>query len=170
MSACSPYASAPDQLAAGGAFGTSETSESFPVFLAEGFEGAKISETFFSDKNLTAVCLWTSDCVYCPEQLAALDEAARELEGEGFAVLALLLDGENREAASLAAVRSTRLTLAALSVEFDASALMQTSRVPYTLFVNGEGRIVGEPMIGAHEADECLERALSLLGEPVSGQ
>lgn len=141
---------------------------SFPAFAAETLFGGSCDSSVFSLGELTAACLWTADCPYCSEQLAALGELASSRGKDGVRALAILIDASGDEA-KLEAARAEcaslggSVTLAVAGPDFDYTSLLAEGRVPCTVFVDGEGAMVSEQYVGARDAEEWGEIASRLM-------
>lgn len=131
--------------------------EVFPSFTTQDLNGNTVTQELFSGKKLTIVNIWGTFCGPCISEMPELGQWSRELP-EGVQLVGLLCDVYSPE--DTAQVQEAKRIVAETGADFphligDSSLdglLMYISAVPTTLFVDGEGRIVGEPIIGANVA------------------
>lgn len=132
----------------------------FPAFEARELGGGELMRNdVFARADLTAVCLWTQECGYCPAQLETLDALAKSRADEGFQAISLLLGPAD------ASARGDSITHLVAAPDFDTAAIMSGLRVPCTVFVDREGRILREPLVGQRDGDEMDEIITRLLAE-----
>lgn len=126
----------------------------FPAFTATDLDGNTVTESIFSEKDLTVLNIWGTFCGPCIGEMPELGEWAKELP-ENVQILGLIIDidgEEDTEHRDLA----VDITLQAgvdfpnlIANEDFAPILKDVIGVPTTLFIDGEGNLVGDPVIGA---------------------
>ena len=140
---------------------------SFRLFEAHDLDGATVTEQVFAGYDLTLVNIWATWCGPCVSELPALAELARSLP-ENMNLITLCADAwESPEDARelLEACGATFLTLAG-TPEMDNTLLSDLYAFPTTLFLDRQGRLVGDAVLGARSAEEyeaLLQERLALV-------
>ncbi len=125
-----------------------------PAFTAKDLEGNTITESIFSEKDLTVVNIWGTFCMPCVGEMPELGEWAKTMP-DNVQIVGLICDiaGENDTEHHDLAVTITEKA----GVDFtniisneDWNDIMNwVVGVPTTLFVDKNGTIVGNPIVGA---------------------
>ena len=135
----------------------------FPAFDAEDIFGAKVSSEVFEKNKLTVVNVFTTWCGPCIEELPILAKLDRELDDIGF--IGIVVDINEGDGINEGALRTAK----ELCNDSDADypyivadeSLTEFCRdiyyVPTTYFVDSNGRIVGDTIVGANTAEEWKE-------------
>ncbi|MEG0751399.1 MAG: redoxin domain-containing protein [Oscillospiraceae bacterium] len=156
-----------------GAALTGTGSQEFPKFEAQDSTGNEVElDELFASAKLTAVCLWSGDCEHCTDQLSALEKISEKFEDSGISAVGIALvtsAPETIESARLSIERSgARFVQIVAPLNFDPRPLMTEYRVPYTLFVDSDSRIVDPGYVGVFDEYE-LEEMVKLLLETQKG-
>ncbi len=142
-------------------------------------DGSALTTETLAAHELNLINVWATWCGYCIMEMPALEALSQRYDEVGF--YGLLLQSDPRTGAVMAGVTDDeRATAEALLAETGASypqMLASEAMLPYladiysfptTFFVDAEGRLVGEPLLGAQSEDQweqlLLER-LALLDE-----
>lgn len=128
--------------------------EVFPNFTTQDLNGDTVTQDLFTGKKLTIVNVWGTFCTPCISEMPELGQWSHELP-EGVQLVGLLCDVYSYE--DTEQVQKARRIVEETGADFPHligdssldSLLMCISAVPTTLFVDGEGNLVGEPVIGA---------------------
>lgn len=125
-----------------------------PAFTAKDLEGNTITEDIFAEKDLTVVNIWGTFCMPCVGEMPELGEWSKAMP-DNVQIVGLICDiaGENDTEHHDLAVTITEKA----GVEFtniianeDWNDIMSwVIGVPTTLFVDKNGNIVGNPIVGA---------------------
>lgn len=152
-----PAASAP---ASGASSAAADSAAPVPLgeFSADTLSGETLDQTVFEGHDLTVVNVWATFCGPCKEEmpvLAALDGAWEE----DVQILGIVTDVVDQEGRPDQAQIDLAVELArAAGTEYDNLILNQSlaqlgfaglQAVPATLFVDGEGNLVGQGFYGA---------------------
>lgn len=169
--ACSPASSAPSGSEASSM--DAETPESNDTaqtveFSAETLDGQQLDQTVFSDAKLTMVNLWATWCSPCIMELPDLAALAEEAAGMEVQVLGIVHDGydirtggKDEEQLELARALVEK-TSVAYPVLIPDSTLMEgllkdVEGFPTTWFIDGQGNIIGEPVLGSNSKDGWMK-------------
>lgn len=158
--------------------GTTESTDSkkertaFPSFNAEDIFGAKVSSKVFEENKLTVVNIFTTWCGPCKQELPELAKLDKELADIGF--IGIVIDINEGDGVSEAALRTAKELYDDSGAEYPYlitdEPLTEFCRsiytVPTTYFVDSDGKIVGDPVVGANSASEwkeLIEQKLAML-------
>ncbi len=128
--------------------------EKFPSFTSKALDGSTVTENIFSGKKLTVFNIWGTFCPPCIGEMPELGRWASTMP-EGVQLIGLVCDvrGENDQNTIDAAKQILREANANFINVIPSAGLIDylstVEAVPTTIFVDGDGKIVGEPIIGA---------------------
>lgn len=146
--ACSPGGQNTDQMSSLG-------SDSIDVV-----SGEPLSEEVFTDRTVTMVNFWGTFCPPCIEEMPDLGAMSRELDDEDFRLVGVVLDvsgPEDKEGAALAQeiIQQAQADFTHIYVNKDVVERYGSPRaVPTTIFLNAEGDVIGDPIVGAASKEE----------------
>lgn len=125
-----------------------------PAFTTKDLDGNDVTESIFAEKDLTVVNIWGTFCNPCIGEMPALGEWAREMP-DNVQIIGLISDfngvddAEHHELASAIMELSDADFQQIIANQDFAPIMQQVFGVPTTLFVDREGNIVGDPIVGA---------------------
>ena len=128
--------------------------EKFPSFTSKALDGSTVTENIFVGKKLTVVNIWGTFCPPCIAEMPELGRWAAEMP-EDVQLIGLVCDvrSENDEPAINAAKKILSESNANFINIIPSAGLIDylstVEAVPTTIFVDGDGKIVGAPIIGA---------------------
>lgn len=119
----------------------------------------------FKKHKYTMINVWASWCGPCVGELPELEKLRAELEAQGCGIIGILLDGNTSSglADGKDILKDAGVTYTNLIPTDEMEAFFSTGSVPSTYFVDREGNIMGEPIIGA-DPDGYRARIKELLG------
>lgn len=126
----------------------------FPAFTATDLDGNTVTESIFSEKDLTVLNIWGTFCGPCIGEMPELGEWAKEMP-DNVQIIGLIIDingEEDTEHRDLAVdiTEQAGVDFPNLIANEDfAPILKDVIGVPTTLFIDGDGNLVGDPIIGA---------------------
>ncbi len=143
----------------------------FPSFDTEDIFGAKVSNKIFSKSNLTMVYIFSTQSESSKKGLIELAKLDKELPNIGF--LAVALDINEGDGVDEKALRTAKDICTDADADYPYlitnDSLNEFCRgiytVPATYFINKNGKIVGDPIIGDNDAKtwkEMIEQKLSM--------
>lgn len=138
-----------------------ESESTMPTFTTKDINGNDMDSSIFSEKELTVVNVWGTFCGPCIREMPDLADWAREM-GDNVQLIGIV--GDINGEADTQHIELAQTIAQKANVEFinlipnnDFSGFMATVvAFPTTFFVNQNGDIVGEPIIGANVAG-CKE-------------
>ncbi|MBQ9942573.1 MAG: TlpA family protein disulfide reductase [Christensenellaceae bacterium] len=143
-------------------------------FSAQELDGTPVDESIFAENKLTMVNIWATFCGPCIAEMPDLGRLAQEGADEGFGIVGVVADavgadGKPDEAYVQQAkdiVTQTGAEYVHLIPSEDLMPLLEKAQfVPTTVFVDSQGRQVGEAYVGSHSYEDWKDIADKLLGE-----
>ena len=114
-------------------------------FSTTALDGTAFDESVFAEASLTMINFFEPWCPPCVAELPELEKLYENYRDQGFRILGVFSDEEGVEdVLAEAAVSYPALRYVPAFDQF------QTGYVPTTIFVNGQGKIVGETQIGSN--------------------
>ncbi len=137
---------------------------SFEKFTAVDLAGNTVDESIFKGKKLTMINIWATFCRPCIGEMPDLEWLSKKYADKGVQVMGIVCDvsysGDGYEPslydAALAIVEDTGVTYTSLlpSDSLDMIKLSEVYSVPETIFVDENGKIVGESFIGSRSFED----------------
>lgn len=131
-----------------------EENEKFPAFTATDLEGNTVTESIFGEKDLTVLNIWGTFCNPCVGEMPELGEWAKEMP-ENVQMVGLIIDINGEEdkehhdmAVDITSNAGAEFTQIIANQDF-APVLKDVLGVPTTMFIDKEGTMVGDPILGA---------------------
>lgn len=128
-----------------------------PAFSTKDLKGNTVTQEIFAKKKLTVVNVWGTFCPPCIGEMPELGAWAREMP-EDVQIIGLICDVEgaqDREHLELARKITSEARADFVNIYPDEALyrfLSDVEAVPTTFFVDSNGQVVGEPIIGANVA------------------
>ncbi|MDR1741976.1 MAG: TlpA family protein disulfide reductase [Synergistaceae bacterium] len=141
----------------------------FPAFSSQTIEGAPVTDAVFAEKRLTMVNMWATWCPPCVGEMPDLAELARDMP-EGSQLVGIVMDVSVGDVGTPAHAKAKAI-LSQAGADFmqilrsdDMTPYLSGVRsIPATIFVNSEGRVIEQPLVGARSASEYCAEVESLL-------
>ncbi|MDR1472339.1 MAG: TlpA family protein disulfide reductase [Synergistaceae bacterium] len=147
----------------------SEASQTFS-FKSKTFDGESVTDAVFKDYKLTMVNFWATWCPPCVREMPELARLAGSMP-KGTRLVGVILDVTTRDEGARSAAEEILENSGADFPQIlnDPSMDSYTSGVeaiPTTIFVDSQGRVVGEPIVGSNNERTyraAIEKALKKL-------
>lgn len=128
-----------------------------PEFVAQDIYGNEYTNELFASKDLTVINIWGTFCGPCVNEMPELGEWSKSMP-ENVQIIGLVSDIYSADDAST--MDTARQIVEATGADFPhlipgpglADLLNISPYVPTTIFVDSQGHMVGEPVIGAYVA------------------
>lgn len=139
----------------------------FPEFSEVDTEGNAITNDIFADYDVTIVNFWNNGCGTCIEEMPELEEMYHEFQGRNINLIGVGTDsGESGEQLALAReiLKEKGVTYTNISPnpehDFYKEFISELDGYPTTYIVDGEGNIIGAPLIGyvKNQSDTLQQR------------
>ena len=166
-----------DSVNAATAGTTSDSSaDAFPSFEGQDLGGNPVdSATLFSNNAVTVVNFWFTTCKPCVGELPDLEALHQELVKKGGAVIginAFTLDGSTKDTNEAKSVLEQQgVTYQNIWFASNSDAGLFTAGLyafPTTYVVDRNGRIVGDPIVGAISSDAQQKKLNALIDQALS--
>lgn len=131
----------------------------FPCFSTSDLEGNPVDNTSFADYSLTMINIWGTFCGPCIEEMPDLETMSKSMP-EGTRLVGLVTDALDEEHRTLA-----KKILSESGVTYEnwitGDALTNyvnehVTGVPTTLFIDSNGQIIGDAIIGAQSVEAYM--------------
>ena len=113
--------------------------------------GNEVTESVFSEKDITMLNIWGTYCGPCIEEMPELGELEAELP-DNAQIIGLICDvtpGSDTSGAQ-EIIASTKADYLHILYNYDMAGFMNNVyAVPTTFFIDGEGNLLGDPVVGA---------------------
>lgn len=162
---------------AGGNAGTAgDSAEAFPSFEGQDLDGNPVdSATLFSNNAVTVVNFWFTTCKPCVGELPDLEALHQELAKKGGTVIginAFTLDSNAKEIEDAKSILEQQgVTYPNIWFASNSDAGLFTAGLfafPTTYVVDRNGRIVGDPIVGAISSDAQMKKLNALIDQALS--
>ncbi len=116
--------------------------------------GLQIDTTVFVPYKLTAINIWATWCNPCVGELPDLQEVYEALP-EGVNLLGVCIDAADEPDLAKKIIEKTGIKYESIvaNEDMEAGFLSYIQAYPTTIFVDNEGNLVGEPLVGAPRQD-----------------
>lgn len=130
----------------------------FGSFTSTTVNGEKVDESIFTRKDLTMVNIWGTFCSPCIEEMPDLGKIASEYADRSFQVVGIVSDvadgGDTSDAEDIISETGADYTHILVSQSLYDNYLYNVQAVPTTVFVDRNGRQVGEVYVGSQSREE----------------
>lgn len=145
------------------------------LFIKKGYELAMLSGKTLSDvaygpnllkeAEVTMINVWTTTCPYCIEEMPMLEELSKEIASEGVQIIGIIGDGAYNSSQAQAIIDRTGVEYVNIIPDksFMKTIMEIAYAVPTTIYVDKDGRILGEPVLGARSKEYYTEQARNAL-------
>lgn len=151
------------------------SSPSLENFSSVDLQGETVSQEIFSGHDLTMVNIWATYCGPCIREMPGLADISKEYQEKGVQIVGIISDaiGQNGTVSSKQIdtaneiISKTGADYPHLLPSYDLymAELRNVYSVPQTLFVDKEGKVVGEPYSGSRSKEQWIKIIDTLLGE-----
>lgn len=153
-----------------------DSAEVFPSFEGQDLDGNPVdSATLFSNNAVTVVNFWFTTCKPCVGELPDLEAIHQELAKKGGAVIginAFTLDSNAKEIEDAKSILEQQgVTYPNIWFASNSDAGLFTAGLyafPTTYVVDRNGRIVGDPIVGAISSDAQMKKLNALIDQALS--
>lgn len=127
-------------------------------FATKTLADQEINSSIFKDNKLTMINIWATFCEPCIAEMPDLQKLSEEVKSEKVNVLGVVSDTPDADTEELAktilAKKGVKYTNIIPDEQIVNNLLNNISAVPTTLFVDSEGNIVGDLVIGSRSKEE----------------
>lgn len=132
------------------------------VFTTVDSEGREWTDRCFQEASLTMLNLWAYWCPPCVGELPDLQKLADAYADRGFRILGV--SEKDYEQQNIQTIQELGITYPCLRLPDGLEETLNTGYIPTTVFVNGEGKLVGDTLIGSRSYDDWAKIIEELLG------
>jgi len=126
----------------------------FPAFTTVDIEGNTVTQEIFKGKKVTVINIWGTFCPPCIGEMPELGNWAREMPADAqiIGVVCDIGDKNDKKTINKAKKITAEANVKFVNIIPDEEIMTYLERVeavPTTIFVNSEGKIIGETVVGA---------------------
>ena len=123
-------------------------------FETKDLKGSQVSSgDLFVDNKVTMVNVWGTFCGPCIREMPELEAISQEYAEEGAAIVGLVCDVTEQDDSCLQdafdIIKDRGVTYQNLYWNDEMETQMSVTAIPTTFFVDSDGKVLGEPIIGA---------------------
>ena len=129
------------------------------------------SDELFGENQITMVNIWATYCGYCIDEMPDLEKLSHALEEKGCGIIGMV--GDIRGVDDRELIEEAKKIIEATGVTYpnvlpwdNWMDMLPVPGYPTTYFVDSEGRVIGEPAVGARGAadyEALVDEALAAL-------
>lgn len=131
------------------------------TFEAVDINGKTVTSDIFSQNKMTVVNLWGTFCPPCIEEMPDLQLLYEELKGKNVNLIGIMVDvseDQNMELAkNILQSSGAKFTNIIPDKNLYDQLISQIAGVPTTFFIDQQGNIVGEPLVGARSKEDYMK-------------
>ena len=122
------------------------------------------TDQLFSKNKITMLNFWASWCPPCIGEMPELESINNEIKNRGGEIVGVLCDSNDDQGLKdgLEVIKQANVNYTILKTNETIENMFPLQAYPTTYFIDSEGKIVGEPVVGAYinEYKRRLEKAL----------
>ncbi|MDL2263763.1 TlpA family protein disulfide reductase [Synergistaceae bacterium OttesenSCG-928-I11] len=148
--------------------GTAFAADAFPAFKSYNLAGEEVSQEIFAGKKLTMINFWGTYCPPCISEMPDLGELGRSMP-EGTQLVGIVIDVGDKETfeKAIEITKTANADFPNILISQEMIPYLETIvAVPTTIFVDAQGNVIGEPIVGSRSGKAYrgeVEKALKLL-------
>lgn len=144
---------------------TEKVSENKVAFKTKTLDGQEMDSSVLKDSKLTMINIWATFCEPCIAEMPDLQLLYEDVKDEGINIIGIVSDTPEEEALAKEIVKMTGVTYPNLIPDetIQNNILSNLSGVPTTIFVDSEGNIIGDLIVGDRGKEEYRKEIESRL-------
>ena len=130
------------------------SAEKFPQFSTVNLSNETVTNSIFAQKKITVVNIWGTFCPPCIEEMPELGEWSDNMPADA-QIIGLVCDVENFDDsqtidAAKKILREANANFVNILPDENLKKYLETvDAVPTTIFIDAQGNMIGEPVVGA---------------------
>ncbi|WP_273227194.1 TlpA family protein disulfide reductase [Geosporobacter ferrireducens] len=146
---------------------TEKVSKNKFKFKTKTLDGKEIDSSILKSSKLTMINVWATFCQPCIEEMPDLQRLYEEVSSVGVNIIGVVSDTPDEETETLAkkilSTKGVKYTNIIPDETIVNNVLQNISALPTTLFVDSEGNIIGDLIVGARSKEEYKKEILNRL-------
>lgn len=106
-------------------------------------------DEIFKENTITVVNVWATWCGPCVSEMPSLQKVYSDYKSKGVTVIGICVDSNPNKANIQKVLNSTGVKYQIIYANEETEEIFQTKYIPATFFVDSNGDMIGEPIIGA---------------------
>lgn len=159
-----------------GAYQIPEKDGTLSSFTAYDLNGTLVDESLFADDRLTMINIWATFCGPCLREMPELGQLSADYAERGVQIVGIVADIPQRAdgtyspdmvetAQALVAQTGAKYRHLLPSADLVSAKLGEVNAVPETIFVDRQGKLVGQSYVGSRSGEDWSKIIDSLLEE-----
>jgi thiol-disulfide isomerase/thioredoxin len=136
-------------------------------FTTKTLEGSEIDSSILKNSKITMVNVWGTFCQPCIDEMPDLQSLYEEVKGDGINLIGIISDTPDKDNEELAKRIVSAKGVKYINIIPDETIinniLNNISAVPTTLFVDEEGNIIGDLLVGVRTKEEYKAEIMNRL-------
>lgn len=124
-------------------------------FSTVDMDGETWTDACFAESNLTLVNYWAYWCGPCVGELPDLQRISQEYASKGVRILGV--SDESNEQDNIDMLRQQDVTYPCLRYTPEFDPYLDTGYIPTTIFIDSNGKVLGEAVVGSKDYDEWTQ-------------
>ena len=139
-------------------------------FVTTDTQGNIVTQEIFAEADLTMVNVWATWCGYCIEEMPEFPALKDKLAAHNGNLITICDDAsvEPELTALILQVTGANFTTLAATVDMYSNILSSVYAFPTTFFVDSDGNMVGEPIVGVPSLENAGEAYYQIFMERLS--
>lgn len=137
---------------------TEKVSKNKLEFKTKTLEGSEIDSSILKSSKITMVNVWGTFCQPCIDEMPDIQSLYEEFQGEGVNIIGIISDTPDKDNEELAkrivSAKGAKYTNIIPDEAITNNVLHNISAVPTTLFVDEEGNMIGDLVVGARSKEQ----------------
>lgn len=135
-------------------------------FVARDMDGNKVTEEIFAPYDLTMMNVWATWCGYCIEEMPEFAKLVEMLpENANFITLCTDAAFEQDLVKQILDDAGSNFTTLISSADIDRNFTNMVTAFPTTFFLDSQGNVVGEPIVGVPSMTDAAEAYYAIFME-----
>ena len=146
---------------------TEKVAKSKLEFTTKTLEGSEIDSSILKSSKITMVNIWGTNCQPCIDEMPDIQSLYEEVRGDGVNIIGIVSDTPDKDNEELAkkilSTKGVQYTNIIPDETLKKNILDKISAVPTTLFVDKEGNIIGDLVVGSRSREEYKTQIMDRL-------
>lgn len=129
--------------------------QSIGEFKTKALDGSDVTQKIFAENKITMINIWATYCGPCKAEMKDLGELYKSLP-EGSGMISICSDGKEEPDLAKKILKKNNCDFKALlpNDKLNKAVMNKVSAVPTTIFVDANGKVVGDPIVGGRSKDK----------------
>ena len=141
--------------------------QSIGEFKTKALDGSDVTQKIFAENKITMINIWATYCGPCKAEMKDLGELYKSLP-EGSGMISICSDGKEEPDLAKKILKKNNCDFKTLLPDdkLNKAVMNKVSAVPTTIFVDANGKVIGDPIVGGRSKDKYtkeIRKRLSMI-------